>query len=202
MNKDGFFFLRIFPLIFMLLITIICISIVTGLYLSTEDLVIANENLYLRKTVLRAANVDFPDNFNRINSIYEQQAEALSAPDGREVYKVTREDGSLSYVMPILGSGLWGPIEVMVGFTEGFAELTGIGVLSQNETPGLGARIEEDWYQSQFTGKQGPFTMVEEGTADQPKEIDAITGATRTSEAMLNIMNRAVEVGPEVLGGI
>ncbi|HCJ94347.1 MAG TPA: hypothetical protein DHV69_03790 [Sphaerochaeta sp.] len=32
--------------------------------------------------------------------------------------------------------------------------------------------------------------MVEEGTADAPEEIDAITGATITSESVKNIMNR------------
>ncbi|MDA3833973.1 MAG: FMN-binding protein, partial [Spirochaetales bacterium] len=72
---------------------------------------------------------------------------------------------------------------------------------SQNETPGLGARIEEDWYQNQFSGKRGPFTMVKEGEADGPQEINAITGASRTSEAMLNIMNRAAENGPALLRG-
>jgi Na+-transporting NADH:ubiquinone oxidoreductase subunit C len=201
MNKDGFFFLRIFPLVFMLLVTVVCISVVTGLYLSTKDLVTANENLYLRRTVLRAANVDFSDDFTEINRLYEQRV-TLDSADGRDIYLVEKEDGSTSYVMPIVGPGLWGPIEVMVGFAEGFSSLTGIGIFSQNETPGLGARIEEDWYQSQFTGKEGPFTMVEEGSADEPSEIDAITGATRTSESMLNIMNRAVDIGPDVLGGI
>lgn len=201
MNKDGFFFLRIFPLVFMLLVTVVCISVVTGLYLSTKDLVTANENLYLRRTVLRAANIDFSDDFAEINRLYEQRV-TLDSADGRDIYIVEKEDGSTSYVMPIVGPGLWGPIEVMVGFAEGFSKLTGIGIFSQNETPGLGARIEEDWYQSQFTGKEGPFTMVEEGSADEPSEIDAITGATRTSESMLNIMNRAVDIGPDVLGGI
>jgi Na+-transporting NADH:ubiquinone oxidoreductase subunit C len=201
MNKEGFFFLRIFPLVFMLLVTIVCISVVTGLYLSTKDLVTANENLYLRRTVLRAANVDFSDDFAEINRLYEQRV-SLESTDERTVYLVERQDGSTSYVMPIIGPGLWGPIEVMVGFTEGFSQLTGIGILSQNETPGLGARIEEDWYQSQFTGKEGPFTMVEEDAAADESEINAITGATRTSVFMLDIMNRAVEIGPDVLGGI
>lgn len=201
MNKDGFFFLRIFPLVFMLLVTVACISVVTGLYLSTKDLVTANENLYLRKKVLRAANVDFTDDFAEINRLYEQQV-SQETTNERTVYIVERQDGSTSYVMPIIGPGLWGPIEVMVGFKEGFSQLTGIGVFSQNETPGLGARIEEDWYQSQFTGKEGPFTLVEEDAAAENDQINAITGATRTSVSMLNIMNRAVEIGPDVLGGI
>lgn len=201
MNKDGFFFLRLFPLIMMLLVTIVCISVVTGLHLSTKDLVEANEELYLRRAVLRAAHVDFPDNFQQTNAIYEQQVSVDSSGD-RTVYIVEREEAPTAYVLPVQGAGLWGPIELLVGFAENYTTLTGIGVLSQNETPGLGARIEELWYQEQFNGKEGPFTMVEEGSADEKDEIDAITGATRTSEAMLGIMNRAVQIGPDVLEGM
>jgi Na+-transporting NADH:ubiquinone oxidoreductase subunit C len=80
----------------------------------------------------------------------------------------------------------------MVGFTEDATTLSGVSIVSQNETPGLGARIEEAWFTDQFADRQGPFTMVEEGTSDAPNEIDAITGATRTSEAFRNIINRAV----------
>ena len=79
---------------------------------------------------------------------------------------------------------------MMVGFEENMSKLSGVAIVSQNETPGLGARIEEPWFTAQFAGKQGPFRLVEEGTAAAPDEIDAITGATRTSESFRNIMNR------------
>ena len=80
----------------------------------------------------------------------------------------------------------------MIGFEDDLKTISGVSIVSQNETPGLGARIEEPWFTAQFAGKQGPFTIVEEGTADTPSEVDAITGATRTSESFRNIVNRAV----------
>lgn len=104
-------------------------------------------------------------------------------------------------MVPIEGAGLWGPISLLVGFTESLDELTGIGIFSQNETPGLGARIEEEWYRMQFVGKRGPFVLVDEGMADAPDEIDAITGATRTSLAMRDIINEAVTLGPAIVRG-
>ena len=196
MKKESFYSQRVYPLVFMLIVTIGCISIVTGLHLSTKGRVDANENLFLRTTVLEAADVAIPEDFMEVNSLYERIVEETG-----DFYRVNRPDGSVSYVVPAEGPGLWGIIKLMVGFTESLDELTGIGIFSQNETPGLGARIEEEWYRTQFTGKKGPFTLVDEGTGDSPNEIDAITGATRTSRGMLSILNRAYVDGPALVRG-
>jgi Na+-transporting NADH:ubiquinone oxidoreductase subunit C len=200
MNKSGFFYLRIFPLMFMLLVTIVCISVVVGLHLSTRERVEVNEDLFLRRTVLDAADISYPNDFREIDSLYEEMV-TEDEDSGSIFYRIMQSDGSLSYVVPAEGPGLWGQIMVMVGFAEDLVELTGIGIFSQNETPGLGARIEEEWFQDQFAGKRGPFTLVEEGTADSPNEIDGITGATKTSRAMISIMNRAVIDGPALVRG-
>jgi Na+-transporting NADH:ubiquinone oxidoreductase subunit C len=199
MKKDGFYALRIYPLVFMLMVTVVCISIVTGLFLSTKERVEANEGLFLRKTILQAANIPYPDDFREVAALYEASVTEVS--DGQRYYRVAQPDGSSTYVVPIEGAGLWGAISLLVGFTESLDELTGIGIFSQNETPGLGARIEEEWYRMQFVGKRGPFVLVDEGMADAPDEIDAITGATRTSLAMRDIINEAVTLGPAIVRG-
>ncbi len=54
-----------------------------------------------------------------------------------------------------------------------------------DETPGLGQRASEEAFTSQFIGKEGPFTYGENG-------IDALAGATVTSDAVLKALNRAV----------
>ncbi|MDC7246170.1 MAG: FMN-binding protein, partial [Sphaerochaetaceae bacterium] len=95
------------------------------------------------------------------------------------------------------GAGLWGPITIVVGFVDE-STLSGVSILSQNETPGLGARIEEPWFTAQFSGKSGPFTFVEEGTASADDEIDSITGATRTSQAFRTIINSVIDDGPTI----
>jgi Na+-translocating ferredoxin:NAD+ oxidoreductase RnfG subunit len=58
MNKDGFYALRIHPIIFMALITIVCIVITSALYLYTADRVQSNELFFLRRSVLDAAAVE------------------------------------------------------------------------------------------------------------------------------------------------
>ena len=56
---------------------------------------------------------------------------------------------------------------------------------SPDETPGLGQRASEEDFTSQFIGKEGPFTFGENG-------IDALSGATVTSNAVLKALNRAI----------
>ena len=160
----------------------------------------ANEKLFLRKTVLQAAGFQVPDDYIAATKLFEER---VTTGDGW--YIITMDDGSHTYAAQFSGPGLWGKIDVMVGFrdtagsTAGNYSLTGIGIISQNETPGLGARIEEAWFTGQFDGKWGPFRLVEEGTASKVNEIDGITGATRTSVAMLSIMNRAVAEVPAIV---
>ena len=78
---------------------------------------------------------------------------------------------------------------------------SGVAIVSQNETPGLGARIEEAWFTAQFQGKRAPFSMVEEGTADADNEIDAITGATRTSEYFKTLVDQAPSTAKLIVRG-
>ena len=58
-------------------------------------------------------------------------------------------------------------------------------VETPDETPGLGQRASEEDFTSQFIGKEGPFTFGENG-------IDALSGATVTSNAVLKALNRAI----------
>ena len=88
----------------------------------------------------------------------------------------------------ITGSGFQGPITLIVALKDGI--ITGFKVVSQVETPGLGARITEDAFQQSFVGKNvsGGIKMTKSGNAG-PGEFDAITGATETSKSLERILN-------------
>jgi Na+-transporting NADH:ubiquinone oxidoreductase subunit C len=91
------------------------------------------------------------------------------------------------------GPGLWGDITATVGLDQDLERLTGVDFLKQVETPGLGARISEDWFREQFRGKRGPFTTVAEGQPTQENEFDAITGATLTTNFVKDILNETID---------
>jgi len=197
MKKESFFALRIFPLIFMFIITAVCITLVTGLYLTTKERVVANETLFLKQAVLYAAGISYPeDDFIRTQEIYSERIEEKNG-----YYEASLEGGETGYIVPFTGPGLWGPIETMVGFRQNLKTLLGLAVVSQNETPGLGARINEEWFKEQFRGKTPPLNFVEEGTADEAGEVDAITGATRTSMAMKAILQNVMAEAPKIVKG-
>ncbi|WP_422477774.1 FMN-binding protein [Pleomorphochaeta sp. DL1XJH-081] len=187
MKTESFYTKRIHPLVVMALVTVACIVVTASLHLSTLERVETNEQFFLYRSILDAAGISHDGQPASVASLYQEQVNEDSG-----IYHAETADGGKRHVIEITGPGLWGPITIMIGFEDDLKTISGVSIVSQNETPGLGARIEEPWFTAQFAGRQGPFRIVEEGTADAADEIDSITGATRTSESFRNIVNRAV----------
>ncbi len=192
--KSQFWKERIFPVVFMVAITAVFISVVSGIYLSTRDMVKLNESLFLKRAVLYVADITVPVKGAAVDRVYRSRVRERLDSEGHVRHFEILEDNEISgYVVFAGGPGLWGEIEAVIGFTVNRDELTGVEFIKQNETPGLGARIAEEWFKEQFRGKMGPFVMVPESTAEAEKELDAITGATRTSNFVLEIINQSLE---------
>ena len=196
MKQESIFSTRIYPVLFMVALTVVFISVVSGIYLTTKDRVLLNESIFQKKAVLYAAGIEFPEGPPQaVQAIYEEHVTEVNGEgDQPDYFRVELPSGQTGYAVYVQGAGLWGEIVSIFGFKPDLETFTGVEFVEQNETPGLGARITEQWYKEQFRGKQGPFELVEEGTSDAPNELDAITGASRTSEAVLKIANKAAEV--------
>lgn len=102
-----------------------------------------------------------------------------------------------------VGSGFQGQISMMVGVTPNFEQLTGLTILEQIETPGLGSKIQRDpskpndpqWFTQQFQGVQTnpEITVVKNQKPGKPNQIEAITGATISSRSVVKILNNSIE---------
>ncbi len=68
-----------------------------------------------------------------------------------------------------------------------------VKVVSHGETPGYGAKMEEDNYMDQFKGISAPIYLKGNAPSADNGEIDAISGATVTTEGLLKIVNNAYE---------
>ena len=90
------------------------------------------------------------------------------------------------------GSGFNGPIEIMVGYDPKEGKLLGIEILSMTETPGLGARIKDEAFRSQFKGK----SVEDEFVAKQ--DVEAISGATISSTAVASAIKTSLEKVVEI----
>lgn len=193
---------RVFPVLFMFIVTAVFIAMVSGVYLATQETVSRNEQLYLKRAVLFAAGLDIPDQAGKLDALYEERIREVTTEDGDiRYYEVQEPGGSVSgYVVPAAGPGLWGEIGAVVGYENDLKTLTGVDFIKQNETPGLGGRITEKWFREQFDGKRAPFSMVPEGTeGESATEFDAITGATLTSTSVKNILNNVDKQAAEIV---
>ncbi len=112
-----------------------------------------------------------------------------------EVYKVYDYDKELvGYVVVNQGNGFQGPIRVIFGLSKDLQRITAIDVLEQVETPGLGTLITEDDFKNQFKNLL-IVPMIEWVKGKPPSkdnEIKAITGATISSKATVQIINDGI----------
>ncbi|MFO7535228.1 MAG: FMN-binding protein [Kiritimatiellia bacterium] len=186
---------RLYPVGFMLGLTLVFMSAVTGAHLQTADLVSRNQSLHLKRAVLQASGLTPPEENAAVEKMYTEKVHAREGQAPEDGWLAVEGEAGPAYVIPATGSGLWGEITAMVGFRED-RSLSGIAFTRQTETPGLGARITEEWFTSQFKGKRPPLSLVAEGTRSaSPEKIDAITGASITSKAVRDIVNRTAEKG-------
>ncbi len=135
------------------------------------------------------------DKFETIDyTVNEALAEQL-AGDGVKISTVYQAfDGAgspMGYVIETTsGEGYGGNITLYAGITND-GIVNGVSILSISETPGLGMRAEEVLV-PQFTEKQATtFTYTKTGSQSD-SEIDAISGATITTKAVINAVNGAV----------
>ena len=119
---------------------------------------------------------------------YEPVAYSGSDANVVAVYKA----GEAGHVVELSVSGSQGMVGMVVGVAADGNTVTGIGITSHSETPGLGAVAAAESeagiaFRSQFAGVQGQQAVVSDGGA-----IEALTGATVTSRAVTTGVNSAL----------
>ncbi len=97
---------------------------------------------------------------------------------------------AVGYVVMAEGKGYSSTLRTVVGVDREL-KITGIEIASQQETPGLGTRVTEPWFQEQFKGR-GPGQLEVGRNADQQR-IEAITGATISSRAVATSVRDALQ---------
>jgi electron transport complex protein RnfG len=110
------------------------------------------------------------------------------------VFEARYPDGRLAgWVTKATGQGYADKIELLLGLDPEAKKLTGLYILGQKETPGLGNKIIEKKWRDQFIGEPTDRLLkVVKGGARAAYEIDAITGATISSRSVTDIINKSV----------
>jgi len=114
---------------------------------------------------------------------------------------VFNKNGTLYYIMPVRGKGLWGPIWGYIALEGNMNTISGVSFGHKGETPGLGAEIADEPFQKQFLQKEifdkaGNFVsikVIKGGAApDDLHGVDAISGGTITSNGVTEMIKRTL----------
>ncbi len=167
---------------------------IIGIYESTLPTITANKARELREAV-----------FKVLPGVSQMQA--LVVRDGQLVAVVAPEKDEpvvyggynnaaefVGYAIPAAGPGFQDTIAILYGYNPAEKLVVGMEVLESRETPGLGDKIYKD---AEFVGgfsalsTEPVIVAVKKGTSSSANEIDAITGATISSKAVVRIINEA-----------
>ncbi|MGY5355597.1 NADH:ubiquinone reductase (Na(+)-transporting) subunit C [Wenyingzhuangia sp. IMCC45467] len=111
---------------------------------------------------------------------------------------VAQKDGETFYIVPLYGAGLWDAIWGYVALASDKNTIVGANFDHKGETPGLGAEITTDWFQTQFKGKKildesNNFVSVRAvkggAKAGDDHGVDAISGGTITSDGVSKMID-------------
>ena len=195
----------IYPVVFMICLTIFFTLILSILNEVSAERIQEQSQLRVQSRILFALNIPFDNQRESIVQAYNNNVNEISL-EGRTIYAGVNNDQIFGYAFRIMGAGLWGSIESVLAFDKDFEKLLGITFIDHSETPGLGGRIDEIWFQEQFRGLDLSTPINDRYIIFRPSEggnVDSISGATSTSNAVLNIFNENIRlIIEDIKGGL
>jgi len=196
MNKKS----PAYILLFMAAICIVCGTGISIVNYATQSLLEKNAAMHRNRVLCQAFQLEVSGtSAEAYQEAVDTNLQASLIQDGssqRRMYtQITPGQPSLGFEFS--GMGFWDRITGILVLSPDLKEVLNIQFLEQKETPGLGARIEEPWFTDQFKGlildwdaPQGQVIVVgAESNPDARNRVDAITGATQTSMALMQFMN-------------
>ena len=173
----------------LIIMAIVCSSALSFVNHKTAPIIQKNREITQMRLVLEVFGIPYDINdSDGIIAQYKQYIEEHKVQDLHLFYKKESDATAVS----LSGGGFQGLISLIVALDGD--TISGFKIVSQKETPGLGARITEESFQNSFIGKRVSegISMRKLGEAGD-EEFNAITGATETSRALERILNRGFE---------
>lgn len=174
-----------------------CGAAIVSVYLATGPIIAQNRAEALERAVFRV----LPAATSSTSFTWADGFTAVEA--GGDVHAGFDDAGQLVGVaIPAQGMGYQDIVALLYGYRPDTQTVTGLQILLSRETPGLGDRVEtEPAFQAAFSALDvrlaggalaHPVIPVKPGEADEPGEVDTISGATITSTAVVEIVGGSV----------
>jgi len=172
-------------IVFILVLSLVFGGVLAGTNAWLRPRIVVNEQIAEKRAVLDAFGLDATGDAQAIAERFDSQIQTETQQD-LAIYSWFDTNGSTKgYAVPFSGAGLWGTIRGYLAVSADLKTVLGLTFVEQNETPGLGGRIDEPAFKEQFRNLS---IDLAQGFA-YGDQLDAITGATSTSRAVLQILN-------------
>ena len=185
-NSNGYIFL------YATILIVVVAVLLTATALWLQPFQDRNKKNEKRINILKAAGIS-DVNANNAALLFERHCTAEFLLDengdptegeGLPVFVIDRQTS----VIPMQGNGLWGPIWGYIAIAADGKTVVGANFDHKSETPGLGGEITTDKFQGQFNGMQ-----IMKAGCPVPVEFDAITGSTKTSNGVKEMIDNTLE---------
>ncbi|MCE5186834.1 MAG: FMN-binding protein [Planctomycetaceae bacterium] len=180
-----------YPVVYMFVITVLLSALLIGFSRYTRDKIEVNVQMAFERAVVGAFIDVKPVANQQVHQMFTQQFKL----DEKSKSYIYSKDGQVQgYAVPFAGQGFWDNIRGILGIAADKRTVSGITFYEQTETPGLGARIDENDFKKQFPGVKIKPTAKPIGirpAAQQlsDNEVHAVTGATQTSVRLEKLIN-------------
>ncbi len=191
---------NLFTVIFAIVMGVVCSLVLTAVAQWITPRREANEKAERYRNVLGIFNISIAEAEGAANQqtikIFEEKVTVVGDDPANPDYYLY---GQL-IAIPAQGPGLWGPIEGLIGLASDGVTITAVSFYKQEETPGLGGEIAGKGFTDRFINKklfdtqgQPALTLVRPGTSEGAYQVDAISGATMTSDKVQSLIALASE---------
>jgi len=165
---------------------------IIGIYETTLPTITANKARELREAVFKVL-----PGVSQMQQLVFRDGQLVAATekskDEPAIYGGYDSAGAfVGYAIPAAGPGFQDTIGLLYGYAPREKLVRGMEVLESRETPGLGDKIYKDAeFVSNFSALsiEPEIVTVKKNTRERPNEVDAITGATISSKAVVRIIN-------------
>lgn len=188
-----------YTLIYSSVMVIVVAFLLAFVYQALKPMQDANVALDLKKQILYSLNLRDLDNA-QAERTYNEVVKREEQVDSNTLY-VCEVDGKPKYVLPLKGMGLWGGISGFIAVNDDRQTVYGAYFNHESETAGLGAEIKDNRaWQEKFRGKHlfkkgsaGVALSVKKKVDDPDTQVDAVTGATLTSNGVSDMLREGIE---------
>jgi len=169
---------KYYPTVFLIIVVFVAVSLVMFVNSVTKTKILAEREA----AIINQLTVIFPD------------IKDYKYKD--EYYEIYSGDEIIGYAFVAKGQGYGGEISILVGINPEFT-IKKVTIITNTETPGLGTKISENYFTDQFEGLlPDDISLSKEGG-----KIDAITGATISSRAVVDAIKDELEAKIEIIKG-